>query len=60
MFLNDFKWKAFFAVALSIFTMVMSMNITILALPLIARDFAVTLREVSWVVIAFSLSLIHI
>ena len=36
--------------------MVMSMNITILALPLIARDFAVTLREVSWVVIAFSLT----
>ena len=32
------------------------MNITILALPLIARDFAVTLREVSWVVIAFSLT----
>ena len=44
------------AVALSVFTMVMSMNITILALPLIARDFAVTLREVSWVVIAFSLT----
>ena len=52
----SYQWKAFFAVALSIFTMVMSMNITILALPLIARDFAVTLREVSWVVIAFSLT----
>ena len=32
------------------------MNITILGLPLIARDFSVTLREVSWVVIAFSLT----
>ncbi|MBP44882.1 MAG: hypothetical protein CL925_10810 [Deltaproteobacteria bacterium] len=56
MFLSDYKWKAFLAVALSLFTMVMSMNITILALPVIARDFAVTLREVSWIVIAFSLT----
>ncbi len=51
-----YKWKAFFAVALSLVTMVMSMSINILALPVIARDFHVTLREVSWVVIGFSLT----
>ena len=44
------------AVALSLFSMVMSMNITILSLPVMALDFTVTLREASWVVIGFSLT----
>ena len=51
-----YKWKAFLAVALSLVTMVMSMSITILALPVIALDFEATLREVTWVVLGFSLT----
>jgi len=51
-----YRWQAFFAVALPVVTMVMSINITVLALPVIAQDFGVTLKEVSWVVVGFSLT----
>ena len=51
-----YRWQAFFAVAFPLVTMVMSINITVLVLPVIARDFGVTLKEVSWVVIGFSLT----
>ncbi len=52
-----YKWKTFAAVGLSTVTMVMSFSIVFLALSSIAEDFNVTLRAVSWVVIAQSLTL---
>ena len=51
-----YKWKAFTAVGLSLVTMVMSFSIIFLALDAIATDFGVTLRQVSLVVIAQSLT----
>lgn len=49
------KWKAFTAIAISFVTMVMSMGMVFVALSAIADDFGVTLRAVSWVVIAQAL-----
>ena len=53
----NYKWKTFAAVGLSTVTMVMSFSIVFLALSSIAADFGVTLRAVSWVVIAQSLTI---
>ena len=55
---NDpgYKWKAFSAVGLSLVTMVMSFSIIFLALDSIATDFGITLRQVSLIVIAQSLT----
>lgn len=53
----NYKWKTFAAVGLSTVTMVMSFSIVFLALSSIARDFDITLRAVSWVVIAQSLTI---
>lgn len=52
----NYKWKAFWAVGLSLVTMVMSFSIIFLALDAIARDFGVTLKQVALVVIAQSLT----
>lgn len=49
------KWAAFAAIAISFVTMVMTMSMVFVALSSIADDFGVTLRAVSWVVIAESL-----
>lgn len=55
---NDpYRWRAFWAVALSLFTMVMSFSIVFIALPAIADDFGVTLRQASWVIISQSLTI---
>jgi len=54
---DPYRWRAFWAIALSLFTMVMSFSIVFIALPAIAHDFGVTLREVSWVIIAQSLTI---
>ncbi len=51
------KWKAFGAIGISFFTMVMSMSMVFVALESIADDFNVTLRAVSWVVIAQALTI---
>lgn len=51
------KWKAFGAIGISFFTMVMSMSMVFVALESIADDFGVTLRAVSWVVIAQALTI---
>lgn len=51
------KWKAFGAIGISFFTMVMSMSMVFLALEDIAADFGVTLRTVAWVVIAQALTI---
>ena len=51
------KWKAFGAIGISFFTMVMSMSMVFVALESIADDFGVTLRIVSWVVIAQALTI---
>ncbi len=53
---SDYKWKAFWAVGLSLVTMVMSFSIIFLALDAIATDFGVTLKQVALVVIAQSLT----
>lgn len=52
---DNYKWKAFAAIGLSFFTMVMTMSMVYVALSAIADDFGVTLRAVSWVVIAEAL-----
>ena len=52
----EYKWKAFIAVGLSLVTMVMSMSISAVALPSIAADLGISLKMVSWVVIANSLT----
>ncbi len=51
-----YKWRAFWAVGLSLVTMVMSFSIVFLALPAIAEDFGITFREASLLVIAQSLT----
>ncbi len=51
------KWKAFGAIGISFFTMVMSMSMVFLALSAISDDFGVTLRSASWVVIAQALTI---
>jgi EmrB/QacA subfamily drug resistance transporter len=53
---DGYKWKAFMATGLSLFTMVMSFSIVFLGLSSIAEDFGITLRAVTWVVIAQSLT----
>ncbi len=52
-----YKWKAFWVIGISLFTMVMDFSITNIALPSIAKDFGLTLRVVSWVSIAGALTI---
>ena len=54
---DNYKWKIFSAVGVSMFTMVMSFSIVFVALNSIAEDFGETLRAVSWVIIAQSLTI---
>ncbi len=54
---GNYKWKAFAAIGVSFFTQVMSMSMVFVALSSIADDFGVTLRAVSWVVIAQALTI---
>ncbi len=51
------KWRAFGAIAISFVTMVMSQSMVFVALSAIAEDFGVTLRVVTWVVIAEALTI---
>ena len=51
------KWRAFGAIAISFVTMVMSQSMVFVALSAIADDFGVTLRVVTWVVIAEALTI---
>ncbi len=53
---DNYKWKAFWTVALALFVMVMDFSITFLALSTIADEFNVTLRSVTWVAIVSSLT----
>ena len=53
---DNYKWKAFWTVAIALLVMVMDFSITFLALSTIADDFNVTLRAVTWVAIASSLT----
>ena len=50
------KWAAFGAIAISFVTMVISVTMVFVALSDIADDFGVTLRAVSWVVVAQALT----
>jgi EmrB/QacA subfamily drug resistance transporter len=52
---DAYKWKAFWAIAIAFTTMVMSMQMTFVALSAIAEDYGITLRAVTWVVIAQAL-----
>ncbi len=54
---NSQKWRAFGAIAISFVTMVMSQSMVFVALSAIADDFGVTLRVVTWVVIAEALTI---
>jgi MFS family permease len=56
---NDptYKWRAFTAIGISFFTQVMSMSMVFVALSSIADDYGVTLRAVTWVVIAQALTI---
>ena len=54
---KNYKWKAFSAIGLSMFTMVMSFSIVFVSLSAIADDFGVTLRAVTWVIVAQSLTI---
>jgi MFS family permease len=54
---SSYKWKAFTAIGISFFTQVMSMSMVFVALSSIADDFGVTLRAVTWVVIAQALTI---
>lgn len=51
------KWWAFAAIGVSFVTMVMSMSMVFVALSAIADDFGITLRAVTWVVIAQALTI---
>ncbi len=54
---DSYKWKAFAAIAISFTTMVMSMQMAFVALSAIAEDYGITLRAVTWVVIAQALTI---
>ncbi|MCI0775993.1 MAG: MFS transporter, partial [Chloroflexi bacterium] len=54
---DSYKWKAFAAIGISFVTMVASASMVFVALGQIADDFGVTLRAVSWVVIAQGLTI---
>lgn len=54
---DSYKWRAFTAIAISFVTQVMAMSMVFIALPPIADDFGITLRAVSWVVIAQALTI---
>ena len=53
---DNYKWKAFWTVAIALFVMVMDFSVTFLALSTIADEFNVTLRAVTWVAISSSLT----
>ena len=55
---NDrYKWWAFTAIGISFVTQVLSMSMVFVALSSIADDFGVTLRAVTWVVVAQALTI---
>ncbi|MDP6666263.1 MAG: MFS transporter [Dehalococcoidia bacterium] len=54
---DSYKWKAFAAIAVAFVTMVASMSMVFVGLSEIADDFGITLRAVSWVVIAQGLTI---
>ena len=54
---DNYKWKAFAAIGISLVTMVASASMVFVALSQIAEDFDVNLRAVSWVVIAQGLTI---
>ena len=54
---DSYKWKAFVAIAIAFVTQVMSISMVFVALSSIADDFGVTLRAVSWVVVAQALTI---
>ena len=54
---GSYKWWAFTAIGISFFTQVMSMSMVFVALSSIADDFGITLRAVTWVVVAQALTI---
>lgn len=54
---DRYKWRAFGAIGSSFVIGVLSLSMVFVALPAIADDFDVTLKTVSWVVIANSLTI---
>jgi EmrB/QacA subfamily drug resistance transporter len=54
---GSYKWWAFTAIGISFFTQVMSMSMVFVALSSIADEFGITLRAVTWVVVAQALTI---
>ena len=54
---DSYKWKAFTAIGIAVLPGVMSISMVFVALSSIADDFGVTLRAVTWVVIAEALTI---
>ncbi len=54
---DSYKWKAFTAIGIAFVTQVMSMSMVFVALSSIADDFGVSLRVVTWVVVAQALTI---
>jgi len=54
---ENYKWWAFTAIGISFFTQVASMSMVFVALSSIADEFGITLRAVTWVVVAQALTI---
>ena len=54
---DPYRWKAFAVISIPLTTSVMSMSMVFLALSAIAEDYGVTLRSVTWVVVAQALTI---
>ena len=54
---DNYHWKVFWTVGIALFAMVLDFSIVFLALSSIADEFEVTLRAVTWVAIASSLTM---
>jgi len=54
---ENYKWKAFAAIAISASTQVLSVSMVFVALSAIAEYYGITLRAVAWVVIAQNLAI---
>ncbi len=54
---DNYKWWAFTAIGVSFFTQVASMSMVFVALSSIADEFGITLRAVTWVVVAQALTI---
>ena len=55
--LVDYKWYAYFAIAIGLFTSVADMGSVVVALPTISEHFATDMPTAQWILIGYSLSI---